>query len=306
MAEAGEVLILFNVVELKAGHYVQEKEWPPQSLQMMNTWWLCNYTQSVHSQYSASYDETGRLPTNWPHSLSFRPLLITASSFSHSPWSHLHFGDGKRELIMPLTVSAQFLQDIWVPMSLRQAQDPPLSLGWSLHPSLLVEMKKQSNLSKFPATLTLFIFIETTLITSKAWHYFQVISKHFQVSWLNIKPKCVTLIVKKEGGRIRHPLLSWENTSIWKYPYHVAVFSTLLHLRRMLLLNSDLRGEVGRVWCGMLSETPFISQLQIQHLWDADKKNTPYLSYRAVMGTMWNKVHDNVYKMWSVFDCFLC
>ena len=38
MAEAGEVLILFNAVELKAGHYVQEKEWPPQSLQMMNTW----------------------------------------------------------------------------------------------------------------------------------------------------------------------------------------------------------------------------------------------------------------------------
>lgn len=44
----------------------------------------------------------------------------------------------------------------------------------------------------------------------------------------------------------------------------------------------------------------------MQHLWDADKKNTPYLSYRAVMGTMRNKVHDNMYKMWSVFDCFLC
>lgn len=153
--------------------------------------------------------QAGSLPTGLTPSVSGLCLFLPP----HSVTRHGHtytLEMASRELTMPLTVSAQFLQDIWVPTSLRQAQDPPLPLGWSLHPSLLVEMKEQSNLRGFPATLTLIIFIESTLIISKAWRYFQVISKHFQVSWLSIKPKCVTLIVKKEGGRIRHPLLSWE------------------------------------------------------------------------------------------------
>lgn len=95
-----------------------------------------------------------------------------------------------RKLITPFTVSAQFLQNIWVPVSLRQSRDPPHSLGWSLHLSLLVEMKEHSKLRGFPATRTLIVLIETTLIISKACHYFQILPKHFQVSRLTIKAKC--------------------------------------------------------------------------------------------------------------------
>ena len=125
------------------------------------------YSVFTPSSVPPMMKQAGFLPIGLTPSVSSLYLLLPP----HSATRHGHtctLEMASRELIMPLTVSAQLLQDIWVPTSLRQAQNPPLSLGWSLHPSLLVEMKKQSNLSKFPATLTLFIFIETTLITSKA------------------------------------------------------------------------------------------------------------------------------------------
>lgn len=42
-----------------------------------------------------------------------------------------------------------------------------------------------------------------------------------------------------------------------------------------------------------------LTELQIHHLWEGDKKNMPNLSYRAVTGTLQNKACDNMYKMWS-------
>ena len=112
----------------------------------------------------------------------------------------------------PLPFLPSFSRTSRYPQSWDRQGTPSLCLGQSPCLSLLVEMKEQSKLRELPTMLILIIFVETTLTISKAWRYFQIISKHFPIPLFNMKAKCLTLIVKREEERVKTPSSFLEKT----------------------------------------------------------------------------------------------